>query len=103
MPSIAIVRNQELVPASHVRIARHFRAELFDGGLGYAPAVLLGAGRVTHWASHEVAAIADELAEERDAPVRPLDRDRRFGHLPRDRDAIADRELRNRAPAAIRV
>src|SRR5438132_10712847 len=86
-----------------MRRTRDLRPKLKGRALGHTLAVLHRACRVAHRLALQVAAIADQLPEQRDAAIGPFDRVLRFWQRTRDRQPVIDLELRDRPPAAERV
>ena len=92
MPAVAIARNDELMPAPRpacrVTVEPNARCRGRDGF-----AVLVRSGRVAERLMRQVAAVADEMAEQHDRVFGPVDRRRRLRNASRKRKPISGREV----------
>ena len=90
VPAVAVAADHELVPGATARVAVHDAAELPAGRLGDDAAVLLGGRRVAQRLVYEVAAVADEVAQQGEPMLRPSRGARRL------RQAASDGQPRSR-------
>src|SRR5437660_8683176 len=98
MPAIAVAADQQLMPGPPPCVTLHLALELLTGGLGDNRTVRLRARRVPQRLVNEIAAIADEVPEQRDLAFRPGLDERRLRELPGERETISDRQPAHRRP-----
>src|SRR5262249_11497202 len=102
-PAIAVAGDHELVPVAFALLTANGRAELLLGSASDSLAVLGRGCRIAQRPTSEVAAVADEVAEQHHAILGPGFRCRRVGKPPRDSDPISWFDLTERSPAGPRA
>src|SRR5262249_16336502 len=99
VPAIPIPTDEQLVPAPSAGVAGHRAAEFLARATRHNLAVLFGAGRVAQWLMGQIAAVPDQLAEERDTLIGPVVGSEGFRKRSRQRKAVADSKRGDRRPS----